>query len=302
MTEIDRLKLGQTARAVLGVILSEGEPICLQDIAAKVGKSTATASRHIETLRLAHLVETESRVSPTGNGRKLFAYPATTETKDEPRTPCDRDWPARVSPLQRDVYAAILELVPDATYSALTEYLQVQRGTVNVACNALAEQGVIYLVSDRNGESGRRQMSAFPMRGVGAEQAFRAYRLQHSRAKWLEHCPPAAERLYKILYAHGPLTRRELQNHPLWRCERSQLSKSLVALKEVGAIDYESTVGPTGRPCRLYRARKGDIGPVDVPGQKETRSDEPRPLWASEPYTPPSRGRSRYRGIGRGRE
>lgn len=299
MTEIDRLKLGATARTVLGVILSEGEPICLQDIAAKIDKSVPTVSRHVETLRRAHLVETESRVSPTGKGRQLFAYPSVTEKEDEPRTLCDKEWPSRVSPLQRDVYAAILELAPDASYAALTEYLQVQRGTVNVACNVLAEQGVIYLQSDRSGETGRRQMSAFPVRGVGAEQAFRAYRLQHSRAKWLEHCPPAAERLYKILYAYGPLTRRQVQNHSLWSRERSQLGKALVALAEVGAIDYSSSVGPTGRPCRLYRARRGDIGPVDMPQEKE---DGPRPEWASEPYTPPTTGRSRYRRIGRGRE
>lgn len=297
MTADTRIKLNPTQTKVLGIILEARGPVWLKDISAQVDRTDATVSRVLDVLRRAKLIEVTSRPSPTGMGRRCYAT-AVQYFEPEPRQPLADDWPSKVSPLQRDVYAAILELAPEATYKALTDYLQVKRGTVNVACSRLEALGVITLRSVKYAGPGRRRMTAYPVVGLGAEAQFREYRRQHMRPAWMRGLPPAADVVYRILQAYGPMTRRQITEHPYWTNEHAQLSKSLVWLAEAGAIDYSTTTGPTGRQCRLYRAKKGKIGAPPTPQPITERKE----TWASKPYTPPTRGRARYRGIGRGKE
>lgn len=297
---MSRLDMTPAQAACYGAILEAKGPIAFLDVVEKIGKSPASISRYMKKLAAMKLIVVTSRPSETGSGRRCYACAREHVETTLAREP-DPDWPSKVSPLQREVYAAILDLAPDATYAALTERLQTQRGTVNVACQKLADLGAVVL-DTRYGHK-RRHMVAFPNRG--AETYFRDFRASRVRPDWTTGLPISAIEAYKILRHRGPSFRGEIMRHPAWAWTRSTLSKSLLELHDVEAVVWEEQIDETGHPARLYRAVRGDIGrptAAKPKGTKEEPQDNSAKPWASKPYRPPSKGRVRYRKLGRGHE
>lgn len=290
-------ELSKPCKDVLGYVTEQKRPVEYVEIQEVLGMSSPTVCRHINRLVNRGLVVVTTKPSPTGQGRRALAT-ATPYVQDTLIPTPEEDWPSKVTPMARAVYAAILELAPDATFRRLTAYMGTKRDTVNKACCQLERYGAIIVDSRKYG--GRRHMIAFP--NLGAEEFFRAYRASNLMPNWAEGLSPTNVRLYRILYADGPLTYKQVFNHQDWERERTMLLRGLRDLIERGAITYD-LIPPddhTGAPIRLYRTCKESLGPIktDVERKRQVREG----AAFGKVFRPPTKGRARYRKLGRGRE
>lgn len=107
---------------VLGYLLEEKRPVEYAEIQAATGMGASTVSRAVKSLERMGEVHLSTYPSPSGRGRRIKAIASRYSQGTlfpEPK----EDWAAEVPATARDVYAAVLELAPNATIKALTEYL-----------------------------------------------------------------------------------------------------------------------------------------------------------------------------------
>lgn len=294
---MSRFDLYESARRVLGVVLEAKRPISYTEIREALDMTAPTVTRAAHRLDKLGLVDILSRPSPTGHGRECLLVAPQYIKEAVPPQP-EPDWPERVPKTARAIYAAILELAPDASYTTLMERLGLARSVVNANCEKLAAVGAIVIESRNSG--GHRVLVAYPNRG--AETLFREYRASHLRPDWGENLSETALLIYRILYHRGPMLYREIVNDPAFTRGRSMVLKGLFDLGCVGAVKWEEEVreGYPGGPVRRYRAVKGSIGPI---GRDEAEVETMRVGAAyGKVYRPPTKGRSRYRKLGRGVE
>lgn len=280
--------------ACYGLILESRDGATFAALARALKCSRSSVTRYTHALINMGLIVVTSKPSDTGCGRTCIAVPIERAPR-RPRQPLNPRWAYDVAAGDREVFAAILELGQYADMTHISDMLSRKRDTVNAACKRLEACGAITMTSEY--AAGHRRLVAAV--AAGAEQIFRDYRLEHTRPEWQAGLSDAALEVYRIIYHSGPMRLGQIVDAPSCKWVKSTVTRVLLDLQEAGAVAWELLSNDTDHPVRWYRATQRDIGRPS--GAAPTRSRTGKP-WAGQPYRPPSRGRARYRNLGRGHE
>lgn len=111
----------------------------------------------------------------------------------------------------------------------------------------------------------------------------------------------SAIELYRILYRLGPSRLGDILALKDWTYVKSTTVDSMRALVEVGAVTYRQVerLDGHGGPVREYTAVQGPYTDADKKAETKALPKREGPAFG-EVYKPPTKGKVRYRKLGRG--